>query len=103
MWVWNVYGKDHMHGWVYQQGDWSWGCVLTWHVAWMGLADTYAGGGGINLDDWGHGKYWSCYLWKWDEDIGWQYRKINYGASNRPSALNKPVAMVQQLRPWYWD
>jgi hypothetical protein len=44
---------------------------------------------------------WSCYLWKWDADIGWQYKKINYGASNRSSAGDKPWATVQQLRSWY--
>ena len=91
MWVWNEYGEDHMHGWVRQQGDWSWGCVLTWHIAWFGM----------QIWELGPEEKWSCYLWKWDADIGWQYKKINYGASNRSSAGDKPWATVQQLRPSY--
>ena len=77
MWAWNKYGEDHMHGWVYQQGDWSWGCVLTWHIAWLGM----------QIWELGPEEKWSCYLWKWDADIGWQYRKIRYGDSNKASRV----------------
>ena len=65
MWVYNCDGDQEVQGWVYQQGDWSWGSVLTWHVT--DLGDQY------------HGHYyvWVCYLWVQNEDEGWWYRKVN--------------------------
>ena len=49
---WQYYHERHCNdvfGWIYVQGCWSWGNVLTWH------AEMYEGE-----------NYWVCYLWKWD-------------------------------------
>ena len=82
-----------MHGWVYQQGDWSWGCVLTWHVAWMGLADTYAGGGGINLDDRG--------MRSFGHAICGSGMKILGGNTGR-STMVPPTGQVLSISRWPW-
>ena len=45
-WQWNEdYGDTSMHGWLYVQGNWTWGIVVTWHIApafgtlyWVGTA-----------------------------------------------------------------
>ena len=63
--VYNCDGDPEMQGWVYQQGDWSWGSVLTWHVT--DLGDQCQG----------HDYVWSCYLWVWNWYEGWWYRKVN--------------------------
>ena len=65
MWVYNSDGDQEMQGWVYQQGEWSWGSVLTWHVT--DLGDQYHG----------HDYVWACYLWVWNWDEGWWFRRVN--------------------------
>ena len=58
MWVFNAdYGEEHMHGWLFQQGTWAWGCAVTWHIVDVGYiyapcAPKY---------------YWVAHLWKWSE------------------------------------
>ena len=56
MWQWNEdWGSMEMHGWLYVQGFWSDGVVLTWHVElhnWNALMMEYS-------------SVWVCYLWQW--------------------------------------
>ena len=59
-WVFN-YDGDNLAGWLWQEGDWSWGSVLTWHVTDLGY-------------NW---HVWSCYLWVWSWEHGWLYEKID--------------------------
>jgi len=48
MWQYNeTYGGEEMRGWLYVQGNWSWGSVLTWHVVDIG------------------GYWWMCHCWWW--------------------------------------
>ena len=70
MWVYNYDGEVGMKGWVYQQGDWSWGSVLTWYVT--DLGDPW-----FTQYGWGHEYVWLCYLWVWSLEHGWLYKKIN--------------------------
>ena len=65
-WVYNYDGDLELQGWVYQEGDWSWGCVLTWHVT--DLGDEYGSQ---------HDYVWTCYMWVYNWYQGWWYRKVN--------------------------
>ena len=52
----------HMRGWLFRQGNWSWGCVITWHVVDLGVlyqpqVPQY---------------FWTAYLRKWSSGTGWQ-------------------------------
>ena len=70
MWVYNYDGDAEMRGWVYQQGEWKWGSVLTWHVTDLAARPTQPSHGD-------HDYVWSCYLWVWSWYEGWSYRKLN--------------------------
>ena len=63
-WVFN-YDGDDLQGWLYQQGDWRWGSVLTWHVI------------DLEPDNYDHDYAWSCHLWLWSFDLGWRIYKLN--------------------------
>ena len=62
-WVFN-YDGDNLAGWLWQEGDWSWGSVLTWHV--------------IDLEPsmYDHDYAWVCHLWLWSYDDGWRIYKL---------------------------
>ena len=57
-WVYN-YEADDLAGWLWQEGGWHWGAVLTWHV--------------VDLEpDWNaHDFAWVCNLWLWDYADGY--------------------------------
>jgi hypothetical protein len=57
-WVYN-YEADDLAGWLWQEGEWHWGAVLTWHV--------------VDLEpDWNaHDFAWVCNLWLWDYADGY--------------------------------
>ena len=42
MWFYNSeYGDAHMRGWLFREGNWSWGCVITWHIVDLGCCISY--------------------------------------------------------------
>ena len=80
MWVFNIeHGEANMHGWLFQQGTWGWGCAITWHIIDLGLLydpytlETYT----ALLDDPTQRYYWVAYLWKWSKHTGaWESNLI---------------------------
>jgi len=66
-WFYNYDGNEMMQGWLYQQGDWSWGACLTWHVIDLGGHEEHIG----------HDYTWACHLWLWNYDHGWRIYKLN--------------------------
>ena len=53
-WVYNS-GADDLAGWLWQEGEWHWGALLTWHVV------------DLDPDEYAHDFAWVCNLWLW----GW--------------------------------
>jgi len=70
MWQFNnAYGGSEMRGWLWVQGYWSWGAVLTWHA----------------VDIAGLGFYWVCYSWHWNNmRMVWDYNLLVSDGSVQP-------------------
>ena len=67
MWFYNSeYGDAHMRGWLFRQGSWSWGCVITWHIVDLGVLDSILWT--LHVPQY----FWTAYLWKWSSGTGWQ-------------------------------
>ena len=93
MWMenrgWSM-GGPKMQGWLWVQGCWQWGKVLTWHVERVGPD-----------------LRWVCTLWKWDE----------HGVGHNGWVLSDegtlPCVADEEIEPWmvhdenpepeYWD
>ena len=60
-----------MHGWLFQEGNWAWGCATTWHIVDLGFL--YDGHG---VHSYAPKYYWVAHLWTWSQHAGWQSKLI---------------------------
>ena len=62
MWVYNsLHGSRSVKGWLYEHGDWRWGCCITWHVVDLNPDESHIQEG--NDDESCY--YWYAHLWRW--------------------------------------
>jgi len=64
-WVYNCGDQDDLEGWLWQEGEWHWGALLTWHVV------------DLDPDEDDHDFAWVCNLWLWEWGAHWGMRTWN--------------------------
>ena len=70
MWVYNsLHGSRSVKGWLYEHGDWRWGCCITWHVVDLNPDESHI----LEARDNQSIYYWFAYLWRWSDNGGWRH------------------------------
>jgi len=84
MWQYNgTYGGAEMRGWLWVEGSWKWGAVLTWHLQ------------KVDGFDWVYD--WVCYCWEWNfrwDSEGWDCKFLL--CVEEPQAMTMPYWMVHE-------